>query len=81
MHVVVVDVVDSDSGTKAFLPPSLGGGNARPLTRSLLTVTKGRRGCNGLLYGVAWGNPVFSSITGLNQAAKNSPTVNKLCIL
>ena len=30
---------------------------------------------------MAWDNPVFSSITGLNQGAKNSPTLNKLCIL
>ena len=74
-------MVGSNSGAKVFLPSSLGDGYARPLTQSLLTVIKGRRGCNGLLYSMAWGNPVFGNITGLNQTAKNSPPVNKLYIL
>ena len=38
----VVHVVDSNSGAKVFLLSSLGDGYARPLTQSLLTVTKGR---------------------------------------
>ena len=72
----VVHVVDSNSGAKVFLLSSLGDGYARPLTQSLLTVTKGRWGCNGLLHSMAWGNPVFGNITGLNQTAKSGPPIN-----
>ena len=77
----VVRMVDSNSGATVFLLSLLGDGYAKPLTQSLLTVPKGRRGCNGLLCSMAWGNPVFGNITGLNQTAKNSPPVNKLYIL
>ena len=77
----VIHMVDSNSGATVFLLSLLGDGYAKPLTQSLLTVTKGRRGCNGLLYSMAWGYPVFDNITGLNQTAKNSLPVNKLYIL